>query len=140
MIDCYELLATISKDYTPTGNASQDDSVKKLKTLFEHWPASVTDNLREGVALNRNKPTHTPPPPPNAAVFEAPPATIAGQNAKEVRPRADDSQKPMPKSVSTPSLSAIKDNSKNNDYFLKLKEVCLFVLFVHSLLNAYFHV
>jgi len=124
MLNCYEMLSTISKNYTPTGDSRQDNSVNRLKALLDHWPASEVNTLREGAALDHAKPTHAPPPPPTPEVLAEKEVTPPHNQGSALSNKNDDNQKSIPKSNSNSSLSSnSKDNTKNNDYFLRLKEV-----------------
>lgn len=130
MIDCFELLATMSKSYTPTGNSSHDNSVNRITALMEQWNASEIEVLKTNAELDRRKPTHPPPPPPSNIVFEDPDANK--QSAIDEKLAALDvkassgNEKDMPKTTKpVPAATATRTatrNSKNNDYFIKLKE------------------
>jgi hypothetical protein len=179
MLDCYELLSTISQNYTLTGNDRHDNSVNRLKILFQNWPASEADELRDSSFDERRKPTNERLPPPCPTIFEAPeperetalgteldeasedrdtdtekvpPSVSNRSSAPSVPPPRPPSAgasasagasvtKPVGKSASTPCLPAARGSeegkgdksSKNNDYFLKLKEVRYRYIVVYKL-------
>lgn len=131
MIDCFELLATMSKSYTPTGNSSHDNSVNRITALMEQWQASEIEVLRTNAELDRRKPSQAPPPPPpSSIVFEDPDANK--QSMIDEKLAALDVNASSGKGKETPSATkpvaaatrtAATRNSKNDDYFIKLKEV-----------------
>mmetsp|Transcript_17869 Transcript_17869/g.29880 ORF Transcript_17869/g.29880 Transcript_17869/m.29880 type:complete len:249 (+) Transcript_17869:193-939(+) len=128
MIDCFELLATMSKSYTPTGNSSHDNSVNRITALMEQWQASEIEVLKTNAELDRRKPSHAPPPPPGNIVFEDPDAnkqSIIDEKLAALDVNASGgNDKSSPKTVK-PVAAATRTatrNSKNDDYFIKLKE------------------
>lgn len=130
MTECYDLLVEMTKNYKPAGNTRHDSSVSRTTSLLASWPSRELDNLRESVSLERKRPSHAPPPPPSASiVFEDPDAEK--QSAIEEKlavldvNSGQDDVAPSTAAVSRTSTArvAAPRNSKNNDYFLKLKEV-----------------
>lgn len=135
LLESYELLAKMTNNYTPTGNSRHDNSVHRIIALMERWPAAEIVTVRENSALDRRKPSQAPPPPPppNSIVFEDPDSSkqivieekLAALDVSAANDNVD-TPKPLPK-VSTPtSRGTATRSSKNNDYFLKLKEVSIF--------------
>ena len=67
MLDCYELLADITHSYTPTGCPQEKESVKKVRELFQLWPKSAVENIRDRV-VHKDR-TSTGPPPVLSSVL-----------------------------------------------------------------------
>ena len=138
LIECYEALSTITENYKSTGIKSYDSSVHRVKPLLENWSSNEIDILRQKISLQARRPSIAPPPIPS--VFEKtdsekkldiannseittnqtdlpdPPTRNSNENASES----------ISKSSSNSSLSSAKGvnkTNKNDEYFMKLKEV-----------------